>query len=181
MKIILALFVMLGAGATAFFLTQDQQVEIRLSEDQILQAVGKKLPFKKTYLIIFNVKLDNPRITLLEGSDRVQAGLDATVKVKLGDERPFRGSADISGNVRYVPEQGEFFLMDPEIETLSIEGVPDSYADKIDAIMTTALAAFFDARPIYTLKESDTKQAAAKLALKDVAVENGELVLTLSL
>jgi hypothetical protein len=181
MKYILALLVVLGAGATAFFLTQDQQVVIRLSEDQLLKAVEKKLPFEKTYLVLFDVTLDNPRITLVDGSERVQAGLDVAVEIRLGNKPPLRGSTDISGNVRYVPEEGEFYLVDPDIETLSIEGIPMAYTDKIDEVMTKALGAFFKTRPIYTLKESDTKQAAAKLVLKDVAVENSELVLTLGL
>ena len=181
MKIFLAIIAMLGVGATAFFLTQDQQVEIRLSEEQLLQAVEKKLPFEKTYLVLFDVTLDNPRITLVEGSERVQAGLDVAVKIRLGNNSPLRGSADVSGNVRYVPEEGQFYLVEPDIETLSVEGIPAAYIDKVDEVMTKALGAFFKTRPIYTLKETDTKQAAAKLVLKDVAVQNNELVLTLGL
>ena len=180
-KAIIALLALICAGGVAYYLLQDRQFEIRLSEDQLLEALEKKLPFQKTFLIVFDVDLDNPRIKLVEGSDRVQAGLDVTVNVRLGNKRPINGSADVSGHVRYAPEQGEFYLVKPEIESLSIEGVPTDYAERIDETLTKALASFFKTRPIYRLKETDTKQATAKLVLKDVAVEKGDLVLTLGL
>ena len=177
----LALLIALGAGAAAFILVPDRSVEIRLTEAELLKAVSRKLPFERTYLHIFDVRLDSPRISLIEGSNRIKVGLDAEVEAKLGDKPPLYGSADASGAVRYDPSEGAFYIVDPEIEALAVDGLPPNIADRIDAALTKAFKTFFKKRPIYRLKETDTKQAAARLALKDVAVENGELVLTLGL
>jgi len=181
MKYVIAILAVLGIGAVTLYFYSDHQIEIRLSEEELLQAVTKKLPFRKTYLIVFDVNLDNPRIMLVDGTNRVAAGLDVMVEAKIGKKPPVRGSVDLSGNVRYAPEDGEFYLVKPEIEKLTVEGISLSDSERVDEVLTKALASFFKNRPIYTLKESDTKQAAARLILKNVAVDGGELILTLGL
>jgi uncharacterized protein with GYD domain len=48
--------------------------------------------------------------------------------------------------------------------------------------MSAFLAGYYFAdHPLYALKTSDVRQEAAKLALKNVAVENRELVVTLGI
>lgn len=182
MKIVLAVLVFVAtAGTAAVFLLQDRQVEIRLSEAQLLEAINKKLPFKKSYLIILDVELDNPRISLPEDGSRVQAGVDILVNIRLGGGKRITGTADASAGIRYRAEAGQFFLMDPKIEKLSVGDIPLAYSEKVDDAVGKALKAFFDQRPVYTLKETDTKQKTAKLVLKDVSVDQGVLVLTLGL
>lgn len=178
---IIALLITLAAGATALLVFQGESIEIRLSEDDLLNAVSRKLPFERTYLHIFDVRLDRPRITLVDGSERIGVGLDAAVEARLGDKPPVTGSADASGAVRYQADQGAFYIVDPEIEALVIDGLSPAYAERVDAALTKALKVFFETRPIYTLKKTDTKQAAAQVVLKNVAVDKGELVLTLGL
>ena len=51
----------------------------------------------------------------------------------------------------------------------------------VNNILTKAVARYYAERPIYTLKETNIKQSAARLVLKGVIVENGELVITLGL
>ena len=177
----LALVATLAVGVAAVFMFQGETVEIRLSEDELLNAVSRKLPFERTYLHVFDITLDRPRISLVDGSPRIKVGLDASVEAKLGGKPPLAGSADASGAIRYNADQGAFFIVDPEIETLAIDGLPSAYADRADMALTKALKLFFETRPIYTLRESDTKQAAARMVLKNIAVDKGELVLTLGL
>ncbi len=182
MKIFLAvLFAAILAGAGAFVMLRDSQVEIRLSEAQLLEAISKKLPFRKSYLVILDIVLDNPRITLPEDGDRVHAGVDIVVDIRLGNGRRITGTADASAGVRYRPEDGQFFLVDPNIEKLSVGNVPLAYSEKVDTAIRKTLTAFFNERPVYTLKETDTRQKTAKLILKTVAVQEGVLVLTLGL
>lgn len=174
-----ALVIILAVGVTALLMFQSESVEIRLSEDDLLSAVSRKLPFERTYLHIFDVTLERPRISLVDGSERIGIGLDASIEAKLGGKPPVKGSADASGAVRYEADQGAFYIVDPEIEALAIDGLPPAYVERVDSALTKAFKVFFETRPIYTLKETDTKQAAARIVLKNVAVDKGELVLTL--
>ena len=164
----------------AYFYFGGREYQFRFSEDELRGKLSKRLPIEKTYLFIFQVVLDRPRVTLVEGSDRVQAGLDLTLNIHINEEPlPLGGSVDASGGVRYDPLEGAFYLTDPVVERLAVQGIPARYTDRVNSVLTKAIAEYYKDRPIYTLKESDVKQAAAKLVLKSVVVQNRLLVVTL--
>lgn len=175
-------FVVIFAIGGAFYYYASKDYVFRFSEAQLQDKLNAKLPLTKTYLFVFQVTLDHPRVKLTNGSDRVGAGLDVLLNIRLGNEqKPLSGTLDVSGGVKYVPEQGEFFLTDPVVEHFAVQGIPDKYAEKINSIIAAALTGYFADHPIYTLQAGDTKQQAAKLVLKNVAVENQELVVTLGI
>ena len=87
----------------------------------------------------------------------------------------------MSGAIDYQPDRGEFFLTDPVIEALRIDGVPDRYAEQSRNVIESALAEYYRTRPIYTLKGTDAAKVAGRLLLKDVTVKDEQLVVTLGL
>jgi hypothetical protein len=166
--------------ASTYFYLAGKEYVFRFSETEIQNTLQKGLPLTKTYLLIIQVTLKHPRVELENGSDRVNAGLDVELNLTIGEtSEPLGGSIDVSGGVRYDPEAGQFFLTDPNIEQLQVQGIPAPYIEKANSALTKALAQFYAERPIYTLKRSDAKQLAAKMVLKSVVVENQELVITL--
>lgn len=178
--ILTILLAALAAGAYLYF--QGREYTFRFTEAELHDKLAERLPLQETYLFIFQVVLDNPRLLLVNGSDRVNAGLDVTLNIHINDEPlPLGGQLDVSGGVRYEAAEGQFFLTEPEIDRLSVQGIPAAFTDRVDSVLTRALAAYYVDRPIYTLRESDVGQAAAKLLLKNVIVENKELVVTLGL
>ena len=161
---------------------QGREYVFRFTEPELQARLADNLPYTKTYLFVFDVVLDNPRLALVEGSDRVNAGLDVTLNIRIQDEPlPLGGELDVSGGVRYDDESGQFFLTDPEIENLSVQGIPADYTDRVDSVLTTALGTYYTDRPIYTLRKSDVKGATARLLLKSVVVEQRVLVVTLGI
>ena len=181
-KAIVVLGVVLALAAGAFVYFSGKEYSFRFTEQQLQEKLAAKLPFKKSYLLIFQVTLDNPRVMLRDGSDRVEAGFDVQLNIKVGEEpKPLGGSIDASGVPIYVPEEGAFYLSDPKIEALEVQGIPSEYASKAKDALTQALARYYAERPIYTLNTTSIKQSAARLVLKSVIVENGELVVTLGL
>lgn len=169
-------------GSVAYWYFSGQEYAIRISQQQIDAKLSEKLPFTKTYLSIFQLTLDNPRVELLADSGRIRAGLDLTLNVKInGREKPLGGAVDASAHLKYVASEGQFYLADPVIEQLSIQGLPEKYRDKARAVTELALTEYYKKHPVYRLKPGDVKQAAAKLVLRDVAVENDALVITLGL
>lgn len=161
---------------------RSETVEIRIPEQQIRQRLAEKLPLRKTYLYIFELTLENPRVDLREDSGRIVAGLDIRVRIRGGaEDRVLHGTVDASGSLRYAAAKGQFFLAAPKIEQLSIAGLPEERTAQVRAVLETALAEYYADHPIYRLKTGDVKQAAAKLVLKDVAVDGNELVVTMGL
>ena len=182
-KIAIALTVLLvvAVGGTVYYFSGKEYI-FRFSANQIQEKINAKLPLTKSYLFIFQVTLDKPRVALEDRSRRVKAGLDIVLNIQAGNEpKPLGGSVDVSGGVRYSPQTAEFFLTDPIIERLAVQGVPELYTQKVNSVLTQALAEYYASHPIYTLKATDTKQAAARLVLKDVIIDKGELVVTLGL
>jgi len=167
-------------GVYAYY--SGKEYVVRVSEQEIINKVDEKLPVTKRYLLIFEITLENPRIFLEEGSDRVKGGLDVVFNVKVNNNpKPFGGSVDISGGVKYQPESGEFYLTKPVVEKLAVQGLTDEYADKFSNFLGKALNEYYSKNPIYTLSASRGNEAIAKMVLKRVVVENKELVLTLGI
>ena len=179
--IILAI-VVVTAAVGAYFYLSGKEYEFRFSEAQLQEKLAERLPIQKRYLIIFEVVLDNPRLSLVNGSDRVNAGLDVILNIHLGNEPlPLGGTIDASGGIRYDSGTGQFFLTDPVIEHLRVQGIPEQYTARANTVLTTALTEYYSDRPLYTLRASDVKQATVRLVLRDVVVQNEELVITLGI
>jgi len=175
--VLLVLFIV---GGYLYF--SGKEYVLRFSEAQIQETLAKKLPMTKTYLFIIQVTLESPRVLLENGSNRVNAGLDVSLNVTVDNNpEPLGGSIDLSGGVRYESEKGQFFLTDPVIEHLQVQGISPAYTTRVNDALTKALAEYYSERPIYTLSEFDAKQVAVQMVLKDVIVENKELVVTLGI
>lgn len=179
--IIFALALIIGI-TVAFLVLKGKEFVLRIPENDLRSKMEEKLPFTKTYLLIFSVTLSNPRVDLIDGTNRVNAGLDVRLNIKFREtDREFGGKVDISGGIQYNPDTGEFYLLDPVIENLSIQGIPDKHINKANSSVSKALGAYYKDHPIYTLRSTDVKKATARLLLKSVIVENEELVVTLGI
>jgi len=178
--VLLAVFIAVILGAYLYY--SGKEFVVRISEAQIQDRINQKLPFNRSYLLIFEVGLDRPRVNLIENSNRVRAGLDLTLNISVGTAQlRLGGSLDASGGLKYVADRGEFFLSDPMIESLQVQGIPAKYIDRVRMVLIKALTEFYGEHPIYTLNFFDLKQAATRLVLKDVAVKDKELVITLGI
>lgn len=92
-----------------------------------------------------------------------------------------RRSVDLSGGVLYAANQGSFYLTNIEVEQLSIQGVSQEYTDRVPNLVDAALTDYCSSHLAYRLENGDFKQVAATLLLKDVIVENNELIVTLGI
>lgn len=177
---IIASVVLVAVLASAYLFFTGKEYVFRISESEIQNTLQKSLPMTKTYLFIIQVTLNNPRVQLENGSNRVNAGLDVELNITVDQNpEPLGGSIDVSGGVRYEPKAGQFYLTNPNIEQLEVQGIPEKYTDKVNIALSRALAEYYSEHPIYTLSAFDAKQVVVRMVLKDVIVEKEELVITL--
>ncbi len=183
MRLVVIILVMLGlVGAAAFWALSSRDYVFQFSEDELRGHLDARLPYEGRHLYVFDVTLDNPRIDLVEGADRVAGGVDVIVATSFaGRDLTFSGAADMSGGVRYDADQRAFFLKDPAVEKMRLGGVPDAYANKANEAISVALREFYRTRPLYVLERDTAAKSAAHLFLKDVAVKDEQLVVTLGL
>ena len=166
----------------AYFYFSGKEYSVRLTEPEIQNKLAEKLPLTKTYLFIFQLTLSNPRVLLKEGSSSVNAGLDVVLNITIGkNSKTLGGTVDVSGGIRYASQSGQFFLTNPKIEKFQIQGINPKHTNKVNASITNFLTDYYQKNAIYTLKYDDSKQAVTRMVLKDVIVENKELVITLGI
>ena len=167
------------AGVGVYWWLSGQTYQIRISQIQIEQKLAEKLPLTRNFLL-FYLTLEHPRVQLREDSSRVQLGLDVVIAPNAGAIiRPLRATADVTAGLRYDPAQGAFFLTDPVVQKLGVEGVDENRTNAINTALSKALSAYLAERPVYTLSGFDHKQRMARMVLKAVKVERGELVVEL--
>ena len=151
---------------------------IEITPEQIQRRLDKRFPITKQYLMLLELTLADPIVELREGSDRVGFGVSAATNVRV-DGEDLTGRAHMTAAIRYVPERGSLFLVDPSLEQLDISLLPDKYKNAVTQAASLATQEFLDDYEIYKLEQSDFKQRLAKLILRDIVVEDGLLRITL--
>ncbi len=70
--------------AGAILIVAQKNYVFRFTEPQLQEKLSERLPLTKSYFFIFGVTLHKPRVDLVEGSDRVAAGVDIVLNIKIG-------------------------------------------------------------------------------------------------
>lgn len=169
-------------AVVGYLFYSNREHQLRIPEAQLQQKLQQHVPQTRTYLKIFDVTLDNPRVELREESGRIGAGMDVLVELRSpGKTREYRGKLDVAGLVRYDAGSGRFFLAEPEIEQLELGSLEGRTLERLRAVLQIALQEYFALQPLYELKPGDIRQRAARMVLRRVEVQGDELVITLSL
>ena len=173
-RVFISLLALAALGGCALLLVRQygDNLAIELTEQDLQTRLASRFPIQNCALIIVCIDITSPKIKLVEDSDRI--ALSADLSATLGTRR-YPGTLAFSGKVRYVAENGEFFLDDIEIHRLDLDGVPTKYTEVLRNTGPAALRSVLTTRPIYTLKTDTAQQRLARLAVRDVRVVNGKL------
>jgi len=162
----------------------------RISAGQINSALEKKFPVEKTHLKIIHTVLDQPRVILKEGEDKVQIEATAHVSAKpievgsfqFGTNKTYSATVRIQGAISLEAAEGKFFFTEAELVSVDSEKkVPEKLREPLRKAVSLIAKETFKRVPVYTLKEGERSQNLAKMMLKDVRVENGQVALTIQL
>lgn len=173
-RVIIALLALTVLGGCAVFLAQrySDKLSIELTEQELQARLAARFPIQNCSLIIVCIDITSPKLKLVEDSDRISLSADLAATVV---QRRYVGVLAFSGRVRYVSQDGEFFLDDIEIERLELDGVPTQYTEVLRSRGPTILRGALANKPIYTLKNDTAQQRLARLAVRDVRVVGGKL------
>jgi len=180
---LIILLLVLVAGGGGFLLRDalERTVSIEITKGMIDAALAKKFPKEKTYLKIVRVTYLNPRVVFLPERDKVCVSLDVRVAVGVQDllEKSYTGSASLITRIGYRAADYQFYLEQPELQSLEVPKMPDSYREALREGLNLFADEFVDTVPIYKLTRNDTKTNLAKLLLKDVSIRKDKVVVTL--
>jgi hypothetical protein len=179
----LALLIIAGAAAVLGYLYfQKDGVPISISESQINAAVAKSFPVSQTFLQVIDLAYSNPRVTLRPGSERVQLEMDAKLSIKLlPGAKNLTGTTIIDSGIRYQADTRQFFLADPTVRKLEIDGMPRDYVDRVTQVAVELTRSRLEKEPIYTVEGPEAAMLATNLLVKDVRVRDGFVQVVLGL
>lgn len=175
---LLALLALIGAG-TIWYLAA-QTYEIRISQAQLEQKLAERLPLTQRYPLV-SVTLAQPRVHLNEDSERVDFGLDMTVKTNTSGSQLLGAQIDVSASLRYDAERGAIFLDQPVMDKLVVQGLDERRTAMAQVALEAAMTSYLAQQPIYTLNAADARQRVARMTVRDIKVDNGVLVIILGL
>jgi len=156
--------------------------EVKITEDQINDALDEKFPVSETYLNILEVKLESASAQLTDGSNRMLVSFTASVVLKdNGTERTFNSTIDVSTGIGYNPETGGVILINPVVENLHIDNFPEEHLEVFTEFVDILVGVVLDGYTIYVLEPEDIPTAIARLLLKDVRIADGYLVISFGL
>lgn len=168
------------AGVFAYLKTN--RFEVVLTADQIQAVLAEHFPVSKSYLLVVEATYSEPVVTLVPGSDRIGVRLSADVGLKLpASAKRFHASCDLISGIEYKPDTHQFFLSEPEVQMLAIEGVPREVLETVRRATLKLASEHLQSFPIYTVEPRGLRMNAARLLLQEVSVKDGALHLSLGL
>ena len=183
--LVAAVIVMAAAVSTAGLIgCTGLTAEITLNEEEINSILADSFPITESYDDVLTLTLENPRVVLEEGSDRMVVGVDASVVLNVPELEigaTLSGSADLETGIDYKPDTGEIILKEPSLTSLTIEGIPQKYTDIATDVANQIVSVTLDGYAIYKIEPEDFETAVASITLQGVKIENGVLVITLGL
>jgi hypothetical protein len=160
------------------WMPQVRALTIELTAEDIQAQLAGQFPVRQERPYI-TVILSDPVVMLEDNSDRI--GVELTVSTTTLGNIVGHARGLVDGRLRYVPQTGEFFLVNPEVRRLQVAGVPQQYQRDMQSVVAAVAKDTLARLPVYRLNEQDPNQALAKRHLKSATVRDGRLVLDLQL
>jgi Protein of unknown function (DUF1439) len=149
----------------------DGKLTMDFSALQIQNAIAPKFPVENCPVPLTCIKLQNPKISLPENSDRIELTFDSIVTLL---QQPITGSAVVSAKPRYQASTGEVFLDDSRFQDMQLRGVPPNLTNAIMQYGSVLAQQTLQRTPIYSFKNAQSEKIA-KMGIADVKVVNGKL------
>ncbi|NET10016.1 MAG: DUF1439 domain-containing protein [Symploca sp. SIO2B6] len=174
-KVTLVIIVAIATILIALFVFPRELV-VKIPQHQIQQHIEAEFPIEKDLLLLI-AQIRNPIVSLDKTSERVTLTVEIAINVIGASERI--GRASLSSAIEYQSDQGIFYLDNIRLDSFNFDLFPNQYLDKVISIINAISSDVIETIPIHTLDTDQFEQRTIKWVLKDVAIADNELVLTL--
>jgi Protein of unknown function (DUF1439) len=149
----------------------DGKLTLDFSAAQIQSAIAPKFPQESCPTPVTCIKLQNPKVSLAENSDRITMAFDTSLTLL---QQPITGTSVVSSKPRYQSTTGEIFLDDTKIQDLKLQGISSNVANSIMQYGSVLAQAALQRTPIYSFKSGQAEKIT-KMGIADVKVVDGKL------
>jgi Protein of unknown function (DUF1439) len=152
---------------------------IRFTPAELEAKLVERLPLRRTFLSLFDVELDRPKIGLDATEGRISAGFDLGLRSALS-ARVLNGTVRFSGTPRYDAATRSIVLDRARIEQLDLVGLPQGMRDRLVDVATLVAKDVLEQRPLYTLKPEQLRWAGTPMAPRGIRIADDRLVIDLA-
>lgn len=132
------------------------------------------MPLENRYLGLFDVRLENPRLSLAGG--RLGLNLDAGVKPIFGNT--FRGGLALSGVPRLDLDKNAVLLGQVQLDRLAVDGMPANMGDQLTRLGNALAQRFASDVPIYSFNPSQFELAGMRFQPTNINTSAQGLVIS---
>lgn len=166
------IFLVVVNFANAFTFTKE------FTEAELQQKIEAMMPLE-TQQLFMTIFITEPRLDLIEGSN--QLSIQANIQAIAPGGLQGNGTTHIMGEISYRPDEGAFYLHNPIILKLKIDGIQEIYQPEIKQIAQIALSEVLLQQPVYKLDDDNLQHKLAKSKLESVLVEDEKLIVKLKM
>lgn len=159
------------------FILIPKQITVAIPQSEIQEELEDEFPLREE-LLIFATELRHPLVDLDQVTARVTVTAETGIRVR-GTRDELIGDVMMSSGVDYDSDKGRIYLTDIRIERLNILPLPQRLLDPLTTVINGISTDIIEKIPIHTLKTRKWKQRAIKWVLKEVAIADDELIVTL--
>lgn len=170
--LLLPLALLLAACAT---LLGPQEVEVPLARMQ--QALERRFPFNNRYLELLDIRVTNPKITLLPESNRVLTSMDTAIAPPFL-QRSWNGKLAVSGELRIDPSRSAVVLAAPQVESFDVQGLDPLYANRVRAIGSLLAEQLLADYPLYTFHPDELRTLGGSYYPSKITTRGNALVVS---
>ncbi len=154
-----------------------QAYEVRLTEQQLQQQLDSQMPLTQSQGMV-TLTLSNPKLDLLSSGNRLSLQTNALIVTSIGLQSS--GQLTIEGKIRYDKASYSFFIEEPVIRQLDIDGLAPALQPQLISLAQKALTPALTNQPVYTLSDQDMTEAMARMMLKSLTISDADVVLVMS-
>lgn len=147
-----------------------------VTEEQIQTTLNQRLPFARQSQFM-TLTIQRADIDLKGNGNRVGMINDFILTTTVGLQS--RGTITAEGDVRFDDAEDSFYIDNPEVIDVEIEGIPTMYRNSVIKLAQQTLAPAISGQPVYTLTD-EGQQKLAKMLLKEMNISDHEVVLVFS-
>jgi hypothetical protein len=152
-----------------------RQVEVPLYK---LQAgLDRRFPLDNRMLELFNVRLSQPRISMLP-DDRVGLSLEADVAPQFL-KRGITGSVAVSGRLYVDPARSAVVMTDARVDRFDLDGVDGSAKRQLAKVADFIVDKAVRDMPVYSFRMEELRYAGVQFVPTRIATTESGLVVTL--
>lgn len=172
LAILLPLVLLLAACAT---LLPPRDVEVPLA--RIQQSMERRFPFNNRYLELLDIRVTNPRVSLLPETNRVLTRMDTAIAPPFL-QRSWTGNLAVSGELRIDPSRNAVVLGDPRVEQFNVDGLDPLYANRVTRIGKLLAEEMLADYPLYTFRPEELRIGAASYYPTKITTRGDALVVS---